>query len=378
MAEKAQQQTLSVRIGDGLRRRLERIRQQMVVKTGEEVSTSEIAKQLLESAREDRLELIELLADSTDALRQIRRKSETHQPLSRTEWTLLAHFTQLGMEALADKTPNRVSRASMTAVLDAFVAVYELRRDGPPIREPYYLGNLPIDCRPSSAKRPEREENATPDIVRRTAVETRARLDDPTWTQVPIFLGRNLYVLLQDEKLPGADALHRALAPYWPALWRLAARGHYLALKEPIREPARRDAARAEMPIPPVSDDVLSLMVTRIEDGDLSVLVSFPGPLGPMYPLTGYPKLSEFRAMLEALAPDGQRQWLGAHFFGYIAAQTDGREASVVWFRAPENGITVGLPLAQWDGLRALFRRAWEQPDVARIWDALMLEYGEL
>jgi hypothetical protein len=377
MVEKTQQQTLSVRIGDALRQRLERIRQQAALRTGEEISTSEIAKQLLESAREDRLELVELLADPTAALRQIRRKGQAQQPLSRTEWTLLAHFVQLGMEAFADTTPNRVSRASMVAVVDAFLSVYGLRRDGPPVREPYYLGNLPLDCRPASARRPDREEAATSETVRRTAAETRVRLQDPDWTQAPVFIGRNLYVLLQDEKLPGAETINRALAPHWAALWRLAARGHYVATGQSLGEPAAQDTARAAPPIPPVSDEAMSLAFMRIERGGLSVLVSFPGPLGPLYPVSGYPKLAEFRAMVDSLAPDGQRQWMGAHFFGYItAASADGDAA--VWFRAPENGISVGLSLPHWAALRALLHRAWEQPDVSRAWAELSLDYGEL
>src|SRR5580693_4238002 len=55
-----QQQTLSVRIDDALRRRLERARQLEASKTGEPVSTSEIAKQFLEAARDDRLEVVDL------------------------------------------------------------------------------------------------------------------------------------------------------------------------------------------------------------------------------------------------------------------------------------------------------------------------------
>jgi hypothetical protein len=208
MVEKTQQQTLSVRISDGFRQRLERLRLRLTNKTGAEVSTSEIAKQLLESARDDRLELIDLLAEPTAALRQVRRKAAAHLPLTRTEWTLIAHFAQQGIEAFKETTPNRVSQEALSAVLDAFAAVYELRRDGGPptkereTREPYYLGNLPPECRPSTVRRADREEVATPEIVRRTVAETRARLDDPTWTYTPFNVGRNLYVLLVTRSWP--------------------------------------------------------------------------------------------------------------------------------------------------------------------------------
>ncbi len=87
MTEKPQQQTLSVRIGETLRRRLERTRQ-LASKTGDTVSTSEIAKQLLESARDERLEVADLLADPTDALLRLRRKGEAALGLSQAEWTV--------------------------------------------------------------------------------------------------------------------------------------------------------------------------------------------------------------------------------------------------------------------------------------------------
>src|SRR5215467_10750586 len=92
LADKPQQQTLSVRISEALRQRLERAKQLMSSKTGESVSTSEIAKQLLESAREDRLEVVDLLSEPTKALLEIRRKGEAGHPLSKAEWTVLAYF----------------------------------------------------------------------------------------------------------------------------------------------------------------------------------------------------------------------------------------------------------------------------------------------
>jgi len=51
-----QQQTISLRISDALLTRLERVKQLISSKTGEKVSTSDAAKQLLESTREDRLD----------------------------------------------------------------------------------------------------------------------------------------------------------------------------------------------------------------------------------------------------------------------------------------------------------------------------------
>ena len=67
MMETAQQnQTLSLRISEALRQRLEQIRKLTALRKGESVSTSEIAKQLLETAREDRFEVVELLGRPTE------------------------------------------------------------------------------------------------------------------------------------------------------------------------------------------------------------------------------------------------------------------------------------------------------------------------
>jgi hypothetical protein len=58
------------------------IRELTSVRRGESVSTSEVAKQLLESAREERLEVVELLHKPTQALLRIRNKCEDQHPES--------------------------------------------------------------------------------------------------------------------------------------------------------------------------------------------------------------------------------------------------------------------------------------------------------
>jgi hypothetical protein len=93
MAESAQQnQTLSLRITEALRKRLEDVRKLAAVRRGDSVTTSEIAKQLLESAREDRLEVVELLSQPTEALLEIRSKGETGHTISRAQWTALVYY----------------------------------------------------------------------------------------------------------------------------------------------------------------------------------------------------------------------------------------------------------------------------------------------
>jgi len=372
-----QQQTLSVRISEALRQRLERAKQLVAAKTGESVSTSDIAKQLLESAREDRLEVVDLLSEPTKALLEIRRKGEAGHPLSKAEWTVLAYFVQQGLEAFSSDTPSPVSAESLAAVLDAFLAGYELRKAGANRRDDYYLGNLPADCQPpSKGKDSDAREKATPEIVRRTVAEARKRTVEPKSRYSVLFAGRNLYVLLDEETFSGTDALNRALGPYWPALWRLAARGHYYLKQQPIRPRPNLTEDAFKPPIPPVSEGGFTLSFARGEGNDFAMLLSFPGPRTPQYPISRYPVIAEFRAMLAALDPDGPtHHWKGEYFFAYRSEE--GKEAEFS-FRARDNGITFTFSAKDWNAIRGLFRRAWEIPDVRLAWDGLVLEYGEL
>ena len=371
-----QQETLSVRITDGMRKRLERVRQLTAATTGESVSTSEIAKQFLESARDDRLELADLLEEPTEAMVQIWRKVEAQQALSRTEWTVVAHFTQIGLDALSTKTPHTVSRESVVAVLDAFLAVYALRTEPESPLDRTYLSNMPQDCRPTTGKGAGGAERVSSDIVRKTVLEARRRVAEGSATLAHAWAGRNLFRLLNDDKLPGPADVTRALRPFWLALWRLAARGHYVLYDTPVRASATRREGFYQPPIPPLTEGPYTLSFVRGEGTEFSLLLSFPGSFGPMYPLSGYPKINEFRAMLEALGP-ANRRWSGLYFFGYTAAPPEA-DPDGFWFRANDNGITFGFAASDWTSVQTLFRRAWAVPDVRLVWDALGLEYGEL
>lgn len=371
-----QQQTISVRISDALRSRLDRAKELMSSKTGESVTTSDVAKQFLESAREDRLEVVDLMAQPTETLLQIRRKGEAQHVLSRAEWAVLAYFVQQGFEAFSGRTPNPVSRESLTGILDAFLAVYDLRKERTSKLDEYYLGNLPSEYRPAKAKGT--DDQPTPEIVRRTVLETRKHLSDAGTKSEPLLAARNLHVILEEEKLAGAEVLDRALRPFWPTLWRLAARGHYFLKQEPLRVPTTAKESFYQSPIPSVKEGEYSLSFARIEGGDFSLLLSFPGPRGPQYPISGYPKITEFRAMLGTLGLDGTRRWNGEHFFGYVAPSEEGKGKDDVWFRAHANGITFGFSEKDWKSVQVLFRRAWEMPEVRMAWDELALEYGEL
>ena len=375
MAEALQQtQTLSLRISEALRKRLEDIRKLTALRKGESVSTSEIAKQLLESAREGRFEVVELLARPSEALLEIRRKGEAGQMLTRAQWTVLAYFVQQGSEAFSK---NPLSRETYIGILKAFDAAHQLRaRPSSPTQsnnDEYYLGNLPSDCRPERSKA---SDPVTPELVRKTVAETARRLSNPAAKWTPDLAARNLYALLDDEKLAGAAALNEALSPYWPVLWRAAARGHYFVQRKPVRESGRREPVY-QPAIPSLKEDSYTLSFARGAGHDFDVLLSFPGARGPMYPLGPYPMIAEFRAMLAALTLKARppQRWDGEHFYGYVTERGNETE---FWFRGQANAITFGFSANEWKAVRELFRKSWESPEVRAAWEVLSLDYGEL
>jgi len=148
--EKPQQQTLSIRISEALRNFLERSQHVISSNRGESVSLSDVARILLESAKDDRLdfrlEVAELQQDPTDSLWAIRKKWEMKQALSRAEWIFLAQYIQLACEGISEN-PEMPRPHAFGVVLKALMAVRRLRADRGAGLDRYYLGNLGVEDR---------------------------------------------------------------------------------------------------------------------------------------------------------------------------------------------------------------------------------------
>ena len=137
----------------------------------------------------------------------------------------------------------------------------------------------------------------------------------------PILAVRNLYTLLDEEKFSNIEKLNDALWPHWSALWRVCARGHYSAHRKPLREkpPAETEDDDFEIAVqrglPSVEEGGYRLDLVREEGNEFSPRLQFPGLLAPRYPLVGYPRMAEFRRMLEELDLEREMsQWKGYYF----------------------------------------------------------------
>jgi hypothetical protein len=366
-----QQPVISIRISEVLRSRLDRLKEVLSRKSGENVTTSEVAKQLLESAREDRLEVAELLADATVALAAARRKAEAGLSLARAEWILLAYYVQLGVESHIGVL---ISPESMRGILEAFLAAYAVRRGNKSSQDTNYLSNLPIlnkEGKPVFGA--DAEGIDVPTAVERLIRKMDGPRDEEIWPQ---FAARNLYEFLEDESF-GIEAMNQALKPHWPILWRVAARGHYLVRGFPVLDPSGSTAYQHLWgpAISSVFEGGFVLSFATGSERDLSVLVSLPDARHAMYEIGPYPMITEFWSMLQDWdTSEPNSFWRGRWFFGYTAMETT---VPPVWVRC-QGSVSFGFTSEEWASLREAFRRAWEKPELQRISGELMLEYGEI
>jgi hypothetical protein len=352
----------------------------MFLKSGQTVSTSEAAKQLLESARDDRLELVDLLTEPTKSLLRIRGKVDSGLSLSQAEWTMVAHYCALGAESFMNTAQGQISYETLAEILEAFLAAYAIasRSKKSPV-DFVYLMSLPGDKQVE-----EKAEDAGRDDVRRVVTRTIQMLRNPAQKRrKPILAVRNLYRLLDEEKFSNIEKLNEVLWPHWSPLWRVCARGHYSLHRKPLREkaPAETNDEDFELAVQPalpsLEEGGYRLDLVREEGNEFSPRLQFPGTLTPRYPVVGYPRIAEFRRLLEGL--DLERdlcQWQGYYFYAHTEILENDERG--VFFFARENGITFGFPMEHWQSIRKLFLRAWQAPEVRRLWDALALEYGEL
>jgi hypothetical protein len=375
-----QQPVISIRISEALRLRLETLRKIISLKSGQTVSTSEAAKQLLESARDDRLELVNLLSEPTDSLLRIRGKADSGLPLSQAEWTVVAHYCAVGAESFMNTAQGQISYESLAEILEAFLAAYVIVRKSKNSRLDFvYLMTLPGD---KQVEAKEANDVGNED-VRRVVTRTIQMLRNPAQKRrKPILAVRNLYRLLDEEQFPNIEKLNDALWKHWTALWKVCARGHYSAHRKPLREkaPAETDddfELAVQPALPSLEEGGYRLDLVREEGNEFSPRLQFPGTLTPRYPVVGYPRIAEFRRLLEEL--DLERdlcQWQGYYFYAHTAIVENDQRG--VFFFARENGIAFRFPMEHWQSIRNLFRRAWQAPEVIHTWEAQMLEYGEL
>lgn len=367
MERKPQQQTLSIRISDSLREFLERSKKVISAGRNESVSTSDVAKILLESAKDDRLDFRLEVADlgqrPTDALVAIRRKWESGQPRSRAEWIFMAQYIQIACEELTGD-PLAPGPESYAGMLEALLAVRGLRTDRGTGLDRYYLGNL-IDGGLWNERK--LNESTVPDVVAKLIEDIRAAGTG----KMAAGVGRCFYVALRDEEFHQIVTLNNALAPHMNTLFRMAARGHWIKEHRPAR--LLRDGPLLLGSVPTVKQGDRWLSVAP-GSTDLCFVIGFDaGDL--IYTVSGYAQVREFNAMLTTLAPG--KVWTGVDFHGFSNAASRQKAASFQ-FRRHQDGVMLGFDEEKWQKLKDLFFEAMAHPELEAIFGELSLIYGEM
>lgn len=368
---KSQQQTLSIRVSDSLREFLELAREFITDGRGEAVSISDVAKLLLESARQDRLdfrlEAAELQQSPTASLLHIRRKWEQQQALSRAEWVLLAQYVQVACEGGSGNTKSP-RPDSFIAVLEALLAVRTLRTDRGGGLDRFYLGNLGVPVATVFSERqfdPELLPTAIDDLIKGL------RQGETSLNSV-VFAGRNLYVALRDETVNDVVALNRGLTTYLEILFRLAARGHWIRERRPLRMP--RELPAVAQVLESSSTGPFQVTASVGDGGDLALLLAMRDR-GVGYPLGSYPEIREFEVMLRQL--DRGQTWNGVHFSA--TAEATGTEGQPLFlFCRRTDSVRITFSETEWRCLNELFRQTLAQPELRSMLDRLSLEYGDI
>ena len=371
---KPQQHTLSVRISEALREYLERAREAVSNGRGRPVSMSEVAKMLLEQARrsplDDRLEVAELLGNPTEAMLGIRTKWEQQRSLSRAEWIVLARYLEVGCEG-SHEDSRPPARESFVDLLEALLALLKARAGESPDRDQYYLKKLR-----ASAWADHRDRGVAKVIgVVQSLIQ---ELREPESPVRPVFVGRALHAALRDERFSSVMAINEALMPFLPTLFRLAARGHWLKERRPVRPERRafevRDYGARASVFQPVCTGEFQVTTLLTGDGDLAMALEMTSREA-VYPLWPFPQIREFAALLEQLPSGGL--WKGTEFLGYTNA-CECHPATRFYFRQRSNGIAFGFSPEEWNELRGTFRQALGSAEMVPILAELLIEYGEL
>ena len=122
--------------------------------------------------------------------------------------------------------------------------------------------------------------------------------------------------------------------------------------------------------VPPLVAGNYELTVALPPSADLAVTL-YMKPQRVVYPIATYPEICDFAAITRQFR--GEQTWTGSYFFAY--ASKDPAQIALCNLR---NGITVQVSIQEWNCICQLFACLFEKPELAPVFQALTLAYGEL
>jgi hypothetical protein len=379
LKKKPRYEVISIRLNEDRLKLLERYQKVLSDQLGREVSLGEAAFLVIEErgAGLDRETVRhEMLSTPTSSLYHIHKKWESQHTLSAAEWDVLAHYVQIAAEEERQEPPLLwpaiPSRESYLALLNSFEAVYLNRKNPASKRAWYYFRNL--GGQSTDVKVSDKDDEKVHQAVLKQ-ISTRRELLKPAekW-QSPGTVGACLLTAIRDE---GVDStrLDQVLAPYWPTLWGLAARGHWVRHdRQPVRPSGpNEDDFRRRIILPdPLKSEDFKLSFTSIGCPELGMYIDFGLTRRFNYLIARYPALAEFRALLDGWS--AKHSWSGRHFLMTVSKEKGGTKFSL---DLRQHDVSIDFTETEWDALRELFQKGLAIPEIQRWLQELQLEYGE-
>src|SRR5882762_1832697 len=282
LKKKPRHEVISIRLNEDRLKLLERYQKILSEQRGRTVSLGEAAFLVIEErvvGMDREAARHEMLSTPTASLYHIRKKWESQHTLTAAEWDVLAQYVQIGTEEGSQEPPLLwpaiPSRESYVGLLDAFEAVYQNRKEHASRHTWYYFGNLGghfTDVRLSDDD-PEQRHQA---VLKQISHRKELLKSEEKW-QSPGTIGRCFLAAISDEGVE-STRLDQILAPYWPTLWGLAARGHWVRHdRQPVRQTGpNEDDFRRRIILPdPLKVDDLKLSFATIACPELGVYIDF-------------------------------------------------------------------------------------------------------
>ena len=369
-------EVISLRLNTDRLNLLKRSQKALSDQLGRPVSLAEAAFLVFEqrAVEQDRqASRFELLQAPTASLEAIRAQWESQHTLSAAQWDVLAEYVLAGAEEGRQEPPAALpaipSRESYLALLDAFEAVYQHRRRSASPHVWSYFGNLDgyQTTTPLSATDAGQRDQALVDHVARQ----RRILQNPDRWHAPGHVGRCFQPAVLQEDVASTELDH-LLAVYWPTLWGLAARGHWVRHHQPVR-PADRPAPQPlQGSLPgPLTAGEFTVSFTPLRDPEFTTHINFGSTRRFTAIVHRYPELVELRALFTRA---DRLAWSGTYFRTFRPVD-EVSPITTLWLKRQE--VSVDLSDGEWQALGELLERAWQHPQLQRLLRELRLQYGE-
>jgi hypothetical protein len=381
LSKKKRNEVISLRLTEERMDILERYRDVLAQQLRRPISLGEAAFRVFEERADDldRQSLkFEMLQHPTASLFRIRKKWESEHNLSSPEWDVIAEFVQIACEERCQTPPlfrpAIPCRESYLGLLNAFEAVYQNRKKPASKHAWYYFGNLDGHHSTGVQLSDSDSEQRNQAVLNQIEQRRKLLLPEKGWEN-PGNVGRCFLAAVRDEEVEGTR-LSQILAPHWPALWRLAARGHWIRNDgNPVRQSGAHEddfRLRSKLPEAAENEEQTLRLAFLPTDRDLTLSVNFNGVRRCGFMTSEFPAMVELHNMLETLTFDPVQPWRGRTFNAFPA---DDKKGYSLLFE--QDRLFLSLSREECFELRDLMRRLWESAELQPWREELTAEYGE-